>query len=102
MQLGAAGEAAGELGINLGRGLVVLGTKGRIVLPVPFAQQHFEHDGLLWHVVSQLSIPTLSVTSRSAHKRQHETLCNVASQTHLATKRVSCPASKSGHVKQLT
>ena len=53
MQLGAAGIAPGKLAVHLDCGLVVFGAEGGVVLPVPFTQQHLEHDGLLGHVVSQ-------------------------------------------------
>jgi hypothetical protein len=56
VELGAAGVATGEVSVNTLSGLVVLGAKGAVVLPVLFAEQDLEHYGLFAHVFSRLRL----------------------------------------------
>jgi hypothetical protein len=56
VELGAAGVAAGEVGVDALGGLVVLGAERGVVLPVLFPQQDLEHYGLFSHAFSRLCL----------------------------------------------
>ena len=52
VQLGAAGVAPREVGVDPGGCLVVLGAERGVVLPVAFPEQELEQDGPFGHVIS--------------------------------------------------
>ena len=52
VQLGAAGDASGQVRVDPGGSLVVFGAERAVVLPVAFPEQELEQEGPFGHVIS--------------------------------------------------